>query len=138
MLFLFLVFLLKVDFGLFGGHVVLLAIVGNLAGLAIGVAIASCFKVKEGTKLGILLSVTMLGCFLAGMMGITMKYVVDKNVGWINMINPANLITDGFYSLYYYDTLTRYWWDLLGLLIFIGVMVIVSVLALRRNSYDSI
>ena len=42
------------------------------------------------------------------MMGVTLKYVIDKNVPIINLINPNNLITDGFYSLYYYDTLDRY------------------------------
>ena len=54
----------------------------------------------------------MFGCFLAGMMGVTMKYVIDKNVPIINKLNPANMITDGFYSLYYYDTLDRYIFDL--------------------------
>ncbi|MEI3499074.1 MAG: hypothetical protein V8Q71_00925 [Bacilli bacterium] len=45
---------------------------------------------------------------LSGMMGVTLKYVIDKNIPVVNLINPNNLITDGFYSLYYYDTLSRY------------------------------
>ena len=38
------------------------------------------------------------GSFLAGMMGGSMKYVIDKNVPIINKINPAAMITDGFYA----------------------------------------
>ena len=37
-----------------------------------------------------------------------MKYIIDKNIPIINKLNPANMITDGLYSLYYYETLDRY------------------------------
>ena len=29
-------------------------------------------------------------------MGVTLKYVIDKNIPIVNLINPNNLITDGF------------------------------------------
>lgn len=89
-------------------------------------------------KTGILIGFTMLGCFLSGMMGITMKYIVDKNIPILNMINPASMITDGFYSLYYYDTLDRYVFDTLSLAIFTGVMIAIAYFGLRRQKYDSI
>lgn len=80
----------------------------------------------------------MFGCFLSGMMGITMKYIVDKNVPILNKINPANMITDGFYSLYYYDTLDRFYFNLGSLLVFSCIMILVSYISLRRQKYDSI
>jgi len=80
----------------------------------------------------------MVGCFLSGMMGISMKYIIDKNMPVINKINPANMITDGFYSLYYYDTLNRYWMNIISLLIFSGILIVISILNLRRQKYDSI
>ena len=80
----------------------------------------------------------MLGCFLSGMMGITMKYIVDKNIPIINKLNPASMITDGFYSLYYYDTLDRYWTNIIGLLIFAFTLIAISFISLRRQKYDSI
>ena len=80
----------------------------------------------------------MAGCFLSGMMGISMKYVIDKNVPIINMLNPAALITDGFYSLYRYDTLNRYWINIISLLIITSILILISIKALRRNKYDSI
>ena len=46
-------------------------------------------------KIGILIAIVMFFCLLSGMMGITLKYVIDKNVPILNMINPASMITDG-------------------------------------------
>ena len=80
----------------------------------------------------------MAGCFLSGMMGITMKYVIDKNVPILNKLNPASMITDGFYSLYYYDTLDRFYFNIASLLIFALIMLLISMFSLRRQKYDSI
>ena len=76
--------------------------------------------------------------FLSGMMGITMKYVIDKNIPILNMINPANMITDGLYSLYYYTYLDRYYFNLISLIIFSLTLIVISSLCLRRQKYDSI
>ena len=78
------------------------------------------------------------GSYLAGMMGVSMKYVIDKNVPIINKINPAAMITDGFYALYYYNTLDRYWTNVISLVIFSSLLIIISFLSLRRQKYDSI
>ena len=137
-LFIFTVFILKVDYGTNLPLVILLAIVGCLAGLSIGVASASLLKTNDNVKTGVIISFTMVGCFLSGMMGITMKYIIDKNVPIINKINPASMITDGFYSLYYYDTLDRFYFNLASLLVFSGVMISISYISLRRQKYDSI
>lgn len=137
-LFFYTIFVLKVDFGNNLALVILLACVGSLAGLSMGVAVATLIKAGENAKTGILVAVTMFGCFLSGMMGITMKYIIDKNVPILNMINPASMITDGFYSLYYYDTLERYYFNIASLLIFSAVMILVSYRGLRRQKYDSI
>lgn len=137
-LFLYTLFVLGVDYGSNTGLIILLAIVGSFAGLALGTFVGTIFKASENTKTGILIALTMLGCYLSGMMGITMKYVVDKNVPIINKINPASMITDGFYSLYYYDRLDRYWFNIASLLIFALILIIISFFSLRRQKYDSI
>jgi len=138
LLFVYTMFVLKVDYGNNLPLIILLAMVGSLAGLSMGMFIATIFKTNENNKTGIIISVTMLGCFLSGMMGITMKYIVDKNVPILNKINPASMITDGFYSLYYYDTLNRFWFNFSSLLIFSAVMIVFSYFSLRRQRYDSI
>lgn len=137
-LFVYTIFVLKVDYGTNLPLVILLALVGSLAGLSLGVAIATLVKANDKAKTGILIAITMFGCFLSGMMGITMKYVIDKNVPIVNMLNPASMITDGFYALYYYDTFNRYFFNVASLLIFSFVMIFISIRGLRRQKYDSI
>ena len=138
LLFIYTVFVLKVDYGNNVGLIILLSMVGSFAGLSMGVAVASVIKASDNAKSGILISITMLGCFFSGMMGVTMKYVIDKNVPIINKLNPANMITDGFYSLYYYDTLDRYYFNIISLLIFAFILIVISFFSLRRQKYDSI
>ena len=138
LLFIFTIFVLNVDYGSHLILIVLLSIVGSLAGLSLGIFIATVFKCSENLKTGIIISVTMLGCFLSGMMGVTMKYIVDKNIPILNRINPASMITDGFYTLYYYDNLDRYYFNLVSLGIFAIILISIAIGFLRRQKYDSI
>ena len=138
LLFIFLLFVLNIDFG---SHIllcILLSILGSLAGLSIGLFVSVLFKTNENTKVGIIIAISMVCSFLSGMMGITMKYIVDKNLPLLNKINPGNMITDGFYSLYYYDTFDRYFFNIISLLAFSLVLLIISGIILRRQKYDSI
>ena len=138
LLFIYTIFVLKVDYGDKIGLIILLSMVGSLAGLTLGMFTGVIFKTNENAKVGILIGFTMLGCYFSGMMGITMKYIIDKNVPILSKINPASQITDGFYSLYYYDTLNRFWGNITALLIFAFVLTFVSFFSLRRQKYDSI
>ena len=137
LLFLYTIFVIKVDYGNLC-LVLLLSILGVFAGLSLGIAIATKLKTSEGAKTGVLISITMLWCFLAGMTGITMKYVIDKNIPLLNIINPANMITDGFYSLYYYTDLNRFYFNIISLIIFSIIMILISLNDLIRRQYDSI
>lgn len=138
LLFLFTIFVLSVDYGNNLLYIIILALIGSFAGLTLGVAIATLIRASENTKTGILIAVTMFGCFLSGMMGITMKYVVDTYVPIVNLVNPAALITDGFYNLYYYGLNDNFILDLILLLVFSAVMLLISYSGLRRQKYDSI
>ena len=131
-------FVLNVDYGDNFLLVLLLALTGSLAGLTLGVAISSLLKSNENSKTGIIIAFTMVCCFLSGMMGVTMKYIVDINIPIINKLNPAAMITDGFYSLYYYNTLNRYLVNIISLIIFSIVMILIAIISLRRKKYDSI
>lgn len=138
LLFLYTIFVIGVDYGDKILPVILIALIGSLAGLTFGIAIATLIKKNETTKVGIIISITMICSFLSGMMGITMKYIVDKNFRILNLINPTSMITDGLYSLYYYPTMERYWFNIISLLIFSTVMILVSLVELRRQKYDSV
>lgn len=138
LLFLYTIFVLHIDYGDNIPLIIILSLIGTLAGLSLGVAVATLIKKNESTKIGIIISITMLGAFLSGMMGITMKYIIDKNIPIINKINPANMITDGLYSLYYYSGIERYLFNIISLLIFSSILIIISCISLRRQKYDSI
>ena len=133
LLFAYTVLALGVDYGTNLPRIILLALSGSLAGLSIGVAVAALVRAGETVKTGIIISVSMLGCFFAGMMGITMKYVIDSHIPLLNRLNPAAMITDGFYALYTYDTPDRYFLNLFSLLIFSGVLLLLSAVGLRRR-----
>lgn len=130
--------ILKVDFGNRIDLVILLSLVGSLTGNSLGLLTGSMTFKNENSRIGVAMAVTMLGCFLAGMMGISMKYIVDKNIPIINKLNPASMITDGFYSLYYYDTLDRYWFNIGSLLVVSFILLIISYILMRRKKYASI
>lgn len=138
LLFLFTIFVIKVDYGQNLILIILLTLLGALAGLSLGVMIASILKKDENLKTGIIISFSMLGSFLAGMMGITMKYIIDKNIPIINKLNPVNMITDGFYALYYYDTLDKYFFNVISLAVVCLVFIGIAIWALRRNEYEYI
>lgn len=132
------ILVLNVDYGTRFDLVILLSLVGSLAGNALGLVVGSMTFKNENSRTGVVMTITMLGCFFAGMMGVSMKYVIDKNVPIINLINPSNMITDGFYSLYYYDTLDRYWFNIVSLLVLSLILFIVAYILMRRKKYDSI
>lgn len=138
LLFIYTIFILNVVYGNHLFYIILLSLVGSLTGLSLGLCIGVIIKKNEAIKIGILLGITMLGSFLSGMMGVTLKYVIDKNIPLLNKINPANMITDGFYSLYYYNTINRYFFNLISLLIVSIILIIISIISLRRKQYDSI
>lgn len=137
-LFIYCVFVIKADFGDNLPLIILLSLIGVFAGLSMGVFIGVNVKGSEGAKSGILIGITMLFNTLAGMTGVTLKYVIDKNIPIINKINPANMITDGFYSLYYLNGMNRYFFNIMSLIIFSIVLLRFSLKKLRRQQYDSI
>ena len=137
-LFLYTIFVLKVDYGDNLLYVLILTFFGILASLSLGTFLASTIKTNSNNKFGILIAITMTLSFFSGMTGITMKYVTDKNMPIINYLNPCNMIVDGLYSLYYYGVNNRYYFNILSLIIFTIIMLLISSNSLRRQKYDNI
>ena len=138
LLFLYTAGLLHIDYSDKIGYIILLSLIGSLAGTALGLVVGSCLKSTDNAKTGIMIAITMTGCFLAGMMGVGMKYVIDSIIPIINKLNPAAIITDGFYSLYYYSNYQRYWFNIGSLLAITIVLIILSCKRIGRARYDSI
>jgi ABC-2 type transport system permease protein len=137
-LYVFTILVLNVDYGDNFVYIVLLSLAGSLAGVALGIVVGALVKGSENAKTGIIISFTMVACFLSGMMGITMKYIIDTNIPVLNKINPVAMITDGLYSLYYYGANSRFYIDAISLLIFSGILIGLAFMGLRRQKYDSL
>lgn len=134
----YLAFVLKIDFGNDIGYIILTCIVGSITGVTMGSMLSALIKKSEELQVSILVSITMICSFLAGLMIANMKYIVALYVPILQYINPAALIADAFYSLYYYDTYTRFFTNIGCLFGFSLLFGIITYLATRRREYASI
>lgn len=134
----FLIFVLKINFGDQLAYIALTCLVGSITGVSFGAFIAAIVKRNEGIKIGILIGSTMAMSFLAGMMFENMKYIISKNLPILSYLNPANLITDSFYALYFYTDHSRFFTNILLLCAFNVVFSIITFLVIRRQKYASL
>ena len=137
-LLLYLRYILKLDFEGQIGRMLLISFLGSLIGVSMGIFVGSLGKMKEGIKIGIILGISMVCSFLAGLMNSNMKDLVEKHVPIINRINPAALISDAFYCINVYDDTARYYRSLATLAVMCVVLVMASFFMVRRERYDSI
>ena len=129
---------LKVGFGDRILHIGVICLVGCFTGTMFGAMFGSITKFKSEVKDMLVSNISMLMCFLSGLMVLKIKYFVQEKAPIIAYINPANLITDGLYALYYYDTFERYFLNL-TLLGSLGIVFCaITILVLRRQKYASI
>lgn len=134
----YLYFGLNIDFGAKTGFVLLTTFAGSILGISLGAFVSALIPKGEGIKVAVLLAVSMIGSFLSGMMYQEMKYIVAQKAPVLSYLNPVNLLTDSFYSLYYYDTFTRYALNMSVLGIFILAFCAASYFIIRRQKYASL
>ena len=134
----YLAFVLKIGFGNDIGYILLTCAISALTGVSFGTCISSMIKKGEGIKIAIIIASSNLMCFLSGMMYDKMKYIVNQKFPILSYINPANLISDSFYAIYYYDTKEQLFLNLTLLSLMTSVFIAITYLILRRQRYDSI
>ena len=131
-------FILGVSFGSQLWLVLLTCLIGSLLGVSFGAMISVGSKLKEQAKVAILIMVTMVCCFLAGLMVGDLGYTVMQNAPIVAWLNPAARITDAFYCLYYYDTYERFFLNI-GIVFAMAVIcLIITAFFARRKQYESI
>lgn len=131
-------FVLKIDFGSQFSYAMAACLAGSMVGIAFGSLISMPAKWKGGVKVSIVVGVTMICCFLAGLMVGGINYQVEEKFPVLAMINPAARIADAFYCLYYYEDHARYFRDMGILLGMAAVLLSVSIVFARRKQYESI
>lgn len=114
-----------------------ITILGVLSGISIGLIVSVMINKSEDTKLGIIIAISMALSVLSGMTGVSLKYVIDSKIPFINEINPAAMITDGLYAVYYENS-ARFLNNIISLIIFISLLIVISILYMRRKKYDNI
>ena len=131
-------FLLGVDLGSQWAYIFLTGLVGSIIGIAFGIFMGSVpvgsFSVKSGLSIGI----TMLLCFLGGLMSSDITATIQHNVPILNRLNPVALIRDSMYSLNIYSTHDRYFMNLAILLVYAFILCLASYLFTRRTRYASL
>ena len=134
----YLIVILNKDFGNNMPYIILLCFVGSLAGIGLGTFISATNRLKEDTKIGLYSMVSLVLSFLSGMMYVDMKYIIAKNIPILAYINPVTLITDALYSLYYYDTYTRFFTNIAYLSGISIVLIFGTYLIIRGRKYESL
>lgn len=129
--------LIRIDLQIDFLGLMIITILGVLSGIALGLLISVVSNKNEDTKFGIIIAISMACSVLAGLTGVSIKYVIDSNLPFLNKINPAAMITDGLYALYYND-ISRFNYNVISLFIFVVIIVLISIFSLRRKKYDSI
>ncbi|MGI6499771.1 MAG: ABC transporter permease [Anaerostipes sp.] len=137
-LLLYLRFILKIEIGNQWPQMILVAFIGSMIGVSLGTFIGAIGKMGENIKVGILIGVSLLCSFLAGLMVGGMKNIIDQYIPIVNRLNPAALIADAFYSMSVYADPSRFITDILFMTAISGVFIIITFLLIRRERYDSI
>lgn len=138
LLFLFLKGILQVNFGENTGLLILTIFIGCIASILLGAMITALSGLSENMTGSILAGITMLCSFLAGLMVADVKYLIQAHVPVLSWINPAALISDAFYSLYYYNTQERCLERVAVLMALSVLFAVITVIRLRRKQYASI
>lgn len=137
-LLLFLNKVLDVDLGDRLDMVLLISFMGSLCGITLGAMVCVAVKVNEKLRAAILNVIVIGGGFLSGMVITDLKYIIAEKAPIISYINPSSLITDAFYSLYYYNSYQRLFLNLFILGIITLVSGAVTYHEIRRKEYASI
>ena len=136
--FLFIVIVLGIHMTTHLGFALLTILISTTFSITFGMFLGCVGPKSEGGKTGLMFAVVMPMCFLSGLMMGTMRMVVEKHAPILNRINPAALISDSFYALNNYDTLTRYTGNILTLLLMTIFFLVISILVTRRKTYASL
>lgn len=139
--FLFIRFVVGVDFAGREGMCVVAIAVAALFATSLGTLLGSLPKVGFGVKTGLLTGLTCLLSLFAGLYGEPCMDLADqiaREAPVLAAVNPAKVVTDAFYSLYYYDSLVPFAEKAGILLIMTVVLFAVSALFVRRQRYASL
>ena len=122
-LLIYMVGILKIDLGSSIGKIILTSFMGCIIGVSMGMLVGSVGKWKEGTKIAIMLSISLGSSFLSGLMIGGIKGLIEAYCPVINRINPASLISDAFYCFTIYEDASRYTRDIVSMAVWAAIFL---------------
>lgn len=129
---------LGVDYGSRLPFVYLGGFFGAMMGVSLGFMVGSFKNWSQSTKVGVLMGLTMILCFMSGLMMGDMKAIIELNVPIVNDLNPAAVIADSLYYLEVDADLGRFIFKIITMICFSVVFVIGGFLMTRRKKYASL
>lgn len=137
-LYAFMRLILKVPFGSNQLVTILTVISGGLFTITLGYAVSVFVKGDMQKKSTLISMMGLTSCFLSGMMSVDIKHIVSRHFPIIKYINPATLITDNFYYMYYYEDLSRAFLNIFLMVCYTCVIGYITYRKLKVVSYDRI
>lgn len=116
----------------------LLLILCTTCSVLIGTAIGALFSFSQGLKVGISVALPLTLGFASGMMHNGMPRIISQYIPWFSKINPIGIVSNGLYILYSDPTLNRFYQQIIMLSIITFIAFILTIIGLRRNSYESL
>lgn len=139
--FVFMRFVLAIDFGGREVACVLGLLVSSLMTTSLGTLVGSIPKLGEGAKGGLLSGLSCILALFAGLYGTSSQRLADdlaKSAPLLQTLNPAKQVTDLFYSLYYYDGFDQFLTGIVVLLVLSAIFLLIAGIFLRRRRYASL
>lgn len=131
-------YLIGVSFGDKIGMIMLVVFVGTMLGLSMGYFIGSIGVISAKVKEALGVGVSLLLCFLSGLMVGDMRMIMENISPIINKFNPAVLISDSFYALSIYENYDRFTNNIVTLLIISVILIIGGIIMGGRKRYASV
>lgn len=135
----FIRFVVGIDFAGKDFYCAIGLLVASLMACAAGAIIGAIPGIPGGSKGGIIAGVTSILALFAGLYGEPSMRLADEisaSVPILAKLNPAKVVTDMFYNLYYYDTLGPFWNTVLILIAFSVLFVAISLIFVRKQRYE--
>lgn len=135
----FIRFVVGIDFAGKDFYCAIGLLVASLMACAAGAIIGAIPGIPGGSKGGIIAGVTSILALFAGLYGEPSMRLADEisaSAPILAKLNPAKVVTDMFYNLYYYDTLGPFWNTVLILIAFSVLFVAISLIFVRKQRYE--
>lgn len=137
-LFIFTEFVLKIHIFRDLKYSAVLIAMGNLFGVTLGIFIGASNRGDANVKRIVGIIITLSLSFLSGMMGPWIKVMLDRYVPILARLNPIAIITNGLYRINLLESTKNVGEGIFLLGAYSIILLSISYVFLRRQSYDSI